>query len=105
MSVAHGGQAIELIISIAPVEILRADILKMILRQGVGVLGIGLGIGLLLAIVGTRAIANLFVGVKPNDALTFVAVGILLAVIALLACWIPARRATRVDPLVALRYE
>ncbi len=83
----------------------QGDILKMILRQGVGVLGIGLGIGLLLALLGTRAIANLFVGVKPNDPLTFGVVAILLAVIALLACWIPARRATRVDPLVALRYE
>jgi predicted permease len=83
----------------------RGDILKMILKQGVGVLSIGLGIGLLLALVGTRAIANLFVGVKPNDPLTFAAVGVLLAAIALLACWIPARRATRVDPLVALRYE
>jgi macrolide transport system ATP-binding/permease protein len=83
----------------------RGDILKMILKQGVGVLSIGLGLGLLLALVGARAIANLFVGVKPNDPLTFVVVGILLAVIALLACWIPARRATRVDPLVALRYE
>jgi predicted permease len=83
----------------------RGDILKMVLRQGVGVLSIGLGIGLLLALVGTRAIGNLFVGVKPNDPLTFVSVGVLLAAIALLACWIPARRATRVDPLVALRYE
>lgn len=83
----------------------RGDILKMILRQGVGVLGIGLGIGLLLALAGTRAIANLFVGVKPNDPLTFGVVGILLAVVALLACWIPAHRATRVDPLVALRHE
>jgi len=83
----------------------RGDILKMILKQGVGVLSIGLGIGLLLALVGTRAIANLFVGVKPNDPLTFGVVAILLAVIALVACWIPARRATRVDPLVALRYE
>ena len=52
-------------------EAARGDILKMILRQGVGVLGIGLGIGLLLALAGTRAIVNLFVGVKPNDPLTF----------------------------------
>jgi ABC-type lipoprotein release transport system permease subunit len=63
------------------------------------------GYSLLLALVGTRAIANLLVGVKPNDPFTFVMVGILLAVIALLACWMPARRATSVDPLVALRYE
>jgi putative ABC transport system permease protein len=83
----------------------QRDILKMILRQGVGVLGIGLGIGLLLAFAGTRALANLFVGIKPNDPLTYGVVAVMLAVIALLACWIPARRATRVDPLVALRYE
>jgi predicted permease len=83
----------------------QGDILKMILGQGVGVLSVGLGIGLLLAFVGTRALANLFIGVKPNDPLTYGIVAIMLAVIALLACWIPARRATRVDPLVALRYE
>jgi putative ABC transport system permease protein len=83
----------------------QGDILKMILRQGVGVLAIGLCIGLLLAFAGTRAIANLFVGVKPNDPLTYAVVAVLLAAIALLACWIPARRATRVDPLIALRYE
>ena len=83
----------------------QGDILKMILRQGVGVLGIGLGTGLLLAFAGTRALANLFVGVKPSDPLTYGIVAVTLAVIALLACWIPARRATRVDPLVALRYE
>lgn len=83
----------------------QGDILKMILRQGVGVLAIGLGIGLLLAFVGTRALANLIVGVKPNDPLTYAVVATMLAAIALLACWIPARRATRVDPLIALRYE
>ena len=83
----------------------RRDILKMVLRQGVGVVGIGLALGLAAAFAGTRVLADLIVGVKPADPLTFAGVAILLAGIALLACWIPARRATRVDPLVALRYE
>jgi predicted permease len=83
----------------------RRDILKMVLRQGVGVVGIGLALGLAAAFAGTRVLADLMVGVKPADPLTFAGVAILLAGIALLACWIPARRATRVDPLVALRYE
>jgi predicted permease len=83
----------------------RRDILKMVLRQGVGVVGVGLTLGLAAAFAGTRVLADLFVGVKPADPLTFIAVGLLLASVALLACWIPARRATRVDPLVALRYE
>jgi predicted permease len=83
----------------------RGDILKMVLKQGVGVVGVGLLLGLAAALAGTRVLADLIVGVKPADPLTFVAVGILLASVALLACWIPARRATRVDPLVALRYE
>jgi putative ABC transport system permease protein len=83
----------------------RGDILKMVLRQGVGVVGVGLALGLALAFAGTRVLADLFVGVKPADPLTFTAVAILLSGVALLACWIPARRATRVDPLVALRYE
>jgi predicted permease len=81
------------------------DILKMVLRQGVGVVGVGLALGLALAFAGTRVLADLFVGVKPADPLTFTAVAILLSGVALLACWIPAQRATRVDPLVALRYE
>jgi putative ABC transport system permease protein len=83
----------------------RSDILKMVLRQGVGVIGIGLALGLAAAFAGTRVLADLIVGVKPADPLTFAGVGLLLASVALLACWIPARRATRVDPLVALRYE
>jgi predicted permease len=81
------------------------DILKMVLRQGLTVVGAGLGVGLLLALAGTRVMGGLIVGVKPTDPLTFAVVVGLLAAIALYACWVPARRATRIDPLVALRYE
>ncbi len=81
------------------------NILMMVLKQSLVVVGIGLAIGLVLSLAGTRAIASLLVGVHPTDAITFSIVVILLAAIALLACWIPARRATRVSPLVALRYE
>jgi putative ABC transport system permease protein len=83
----------------------RGDILKMVLRQGLGVVGVGVAMGLLAAFAGTRAIARLFVGISPTDPWTYTSVGILLTGVALLACWIPARRATRVDPLIALRHE
>jgi len=81
------------------------DILKMMVGQSCVVIGIGVVTGLLLALAGTRAIASLLVGVSPSDPLTFLGVVALLSGVALLACWIPARRATRVSPLVALRYE
>jgi predicted permease len=81
------------------------DILKMVLRQGLGVVGLGLGLGLLIALAGTRVMGTLIVGVKPTDPLTFGVVALLLTAVALFACWIPAYRATRIDPLVALRYE
>jgi ABC-type antimicrobial peptide transport system permease subunit len=81
------------------------DILRMVLRQSVVLVGVGLAVGLAAALAGTRAIASLIVGVRPTDAVTFVTVVALLAVVALVACWIPARRATRVSPLLALRYE
>jgi macrolide transport system ATP-binding/permease protein len=83
----------------------QREILAMILRQGLGVVGIGLAIGLLAAFAGARAASQLFVGIRPTDPLTYIVVIAILAGVALLACWIPARRATRVDPLVALRYE
>ena len=81
------------------------DILKMVLRQSIAIVALGLGIGLAAAFAGTRAIANLIVGIKPTDPVTFVGVVVMLSAIALVACWIPARRATRVSPLTALRYE
>ena len=82
-----------------------ADILKMVLRQGVGIVGIGLLVGLALALAGTRLLADLIYGVAPNDPITYIVVGALLLSVALLACWIPARRATRISPVTALRFE
>ena len=81
------------------------DILKMVLRQGLTVVGVGFAVGLALALAGTQVISGLIIGIKPTDPLTFAVVLGLLAGIALFACWVPARRATRIDPLVALRYE
>jgi putative ABC transport system permease protein len=81
------------------------DILRLVLRQGIGVVGLGVVVGLAGAFAGTRVLSDLFYGVKPSDPLTYGAVAILLVAVALFACWIPARRATRVSPLVALRFE
>ena len=81
------------------------NILKMVLRQGLSVVGIGLALGLVISLAGTRLLSGLVVGVKPSDPVTFIVVVLLLTAIALFACWIPARRATRIDPLVALRHE
>jgi putative ABC transport system permease protein len=81
------------------------DILNMVLQQSALVVGIGLTVGLALALAGTRALANFIVGVKPTDPVTFITVAALLSFVAVIACWIPARRATKVSPLVALRHE
>jgi len=81
------------------------DILKMVLGQSLVVIGLGVAVGLGAAFAGTRLLASLLVGVSPNDPLTFIVVVTVLALVALLACWLPARRATHVSPLVALRYE
>jgi predicted permease len=81
------------------------DVLRLVLRQGIGMVIAGLGVGLLAAWGLTRLMGRLLIGVSPSDPLTYATVAIVLSGVALLACWIPARRATRVDPGIALRYE
>jgi len=81
------------------------DVLKMVLSHSLVMVAIGVAVGLLISFAGARAIASLLVGVGPSDPVTFGGVLLLLLGVALLACLIPAYRATRVDPLVALRYE
>jgi predicted permease len=81
------------------------DVLKLVLSQGIMLVMAGIALGLVGAFLATRVLASLLLGVGATDPLTFIAVATLLLVIALLACYIPARRASKVDPLVALRYE
>jgi putative ABC transport system permease protein len=83
----------------------RADVLRLVVRQGMTMTLIGLALGLVGAFSISRVLRGLLHGVSPTDPLTFVAVSIVLLVVALLACLVPARRATRVDPIIALRTE
>ena len=83
----------------------RADVMKMITRQGMRLAAVGLGIGFLLSLGLARVLSSLLIGVSGYDVTTFIVVPVLLAAVALVACYLPARRATKVDPLIALRYE
>jgi ABC-type antimicrobial peptide transport system permease subunit len=81
------------------------DVIKLVVRDGLKLVLIGVGVGLAGAFGLTRLMTTLLFGVTPTDALTYATVALGLVVVALIACCIPARRATKVDPLVALRFE
>lgn len=83
----------------------RGAVLRMVLRQGMKLILLGVGLGLTGSLIGTRIIASQLFGVTATDPATFIGAPLLLLMVALLACWIPARRVTKVDPLIALRTE
>jgi putative ABC transport system permease protein len=83
----------------------RLDVLCMVLGDGARMTLAGIGIGIVAALILTRSMASMLFGVQPTDPLTFAVVAVFLSGVALLACYVPARRASRVDPIVALRYE
>jgi putative ABC transport system permease protein len=83
----------------------RSDILQLVLRQGLGITASGIALGLTAGFALTRLLASFLYGVSAIDFLTFIGVATLLAFVALFACWIPARRAMKVDPMIALRCE
>ena len=83
----------------------RSTVLKMVVGQGIKLALIGIGIGVGASFVLTRFLSGMLYGVKPSDPVTFISVSLILIAVALAACYIPARRASKVDPMVALRYE
>ncbi len=79
--------------------------LRLILGQGLALEGLGLTLGLAAAVAGTRLPTSMLFQVQPNDPWVYVAVAVLLGVVILIASYVPARRASQIDPMVALRYE
>jgi putative ABC transport system permease protein len=81
------------------------EVLKLVCGSALSLAGLGIVIGMIAALGAARTLSSLLVGVSPNDPLTFGGTAVVLAAVALAACYLPARRAMRVDPMVALRYE
>ena len=81
------------------------DVLKLILGHGMGLTLAGLGVGLIAALALTRVLRSLLFGVSPADPLTYAVISMVLALAAFAACWLPARRAARLEPMTALRHE
>jgi ABC-type antimicrobial peptide transport system permease subunit len=83
----------------------RKEVMKLVVGDGLILCGVGVVLGLPLALASTRVLTSFLYGTKPGDPIVFAGISVLLAAVAALASYIPARRATKVDPLVALRYE
>jgi ABC-type antimicrobial peptide transport system permease subunit len=83
----------------------RGDVMELVLREGMLLVAIGLVVGIPLAIASTRLLHSFLFGLKSTDPLSLIAVILLLGIVAAVAGYIPARRAARIDPMVALRYE
>ena len=83
----------------------RSNILRLVLREGLGLAIMGAAVGLVCALIVSNLMASLLYSVRPTDPLTFASVAFFFLGVALLACYLPARRAMKVDPMVALRYE
>jgi ABC-type antimicrobial peptide transport system permease subunit len=83
----------------------RADILRLVMERGLRLTLTGISIGIVASVALTRLMKSLLYSVSATDPMTFMTIALLLGGVALLACWIPSRRATRVDPLLALRHE
>jgi ABC-type antimicrobial peptide transport system permease subunit len=81
------------------------DVERMVLAQGIQLVGIGVAVGLGVALVASRLVANMLLVISPLDALTFILVPSILGFVAIVACWLPAHRAARIDPATALRSE